>query len=138
VEKEILKHYVRLGLDNKYIENFHLSKQIPGVGQFVTEFTYNSADLPVTMTYPDDEVVTFTYNNNMLPTSVSGTNTYAQSIAYDSANRMKEIIRGVNKIHTDYMYNTWNADGGRLLNLTSTRVSPAYNLQKICRIGNWM
>jgi hypothetical protein len=63
VEKEILKHYVKLGLYNKYIENFHLSKQIPGGGQFFTGFTYNSADLPKTMTYPDDEVVTFIYNS---------------------------------------------------------------------------
>ncbi len=47
------------------------AKQIPGGGQFVTSFTYNSADLPVTMTYPDTEVVTFDYNNRMLPTSVS-------------------------------------------------------------------
>jgi RHS repeat-associated protein len=107
-------------------------KQIPGGGQFFTEFTYNSADLPKTMTYPvDNEVVTFTYNNNMLPTSVSGTNTYAQSIAYDAANRMTEILRGVNKVHTDYTYNPWNADGGRLQNLTSTQVSPANNLQNL-------
>ena len=41
------------------------AKQIPGGGQFVTSFTYNSADLPKTMTYPDtnNEVVTFEYNN---------------------------------------------------------------------------
>lgn len=65
------------------------NKQIPGGGQFTTSFTYNSADLPVTMTYPvDNEVVTFGYNNNMLPVSVTGTDVYAQTIAYDSAMRM--------------------------------------------------
>ncbi len=35
-------------------------------------------------------------------------------------NPMKEIIRGANKIDTDYTYNPWNADGGRLLNISST------------------
>jgi RHS repeat-associated protein len=86
-----------------------------------------------TMIYPDTnhEVVNFDYNNRMLPVYVSGTDTYAQSIAYDSANRMKEIIRGVNKIDTDYLYNPWNVDGGRLLNITSTQVSPASNLQNL-------
>jgi RHS repeat-associated protein len=98
---------------------------------FITGWTYNTADLPVTMTYPGTEVVTFAYNNNLLPTSVSGTDTYAQSIAYDSANRMVEIIRGANKIHTDYTYNAWNADGGRLQNLTSSQVSPANPLQNL-------
>ena len=28
--------------------------------------------------------------------------------------RMQEIIRGVSQIDTDYTYNAWNADGGRL------------------------
>jgi hypothetical protein len=44
---------------------------------------------------------------------------------------MIEILRGANKIHTDYTYNAWNADGGRLLNLTSTQISPANNLQNL-------
>jgi len=48
-------------------------KQFTGGGQFVTAFTYNDADLPVTMTYPDSEIVTTGYNNNMLPADVSGT-----------------------------------------------------------------
>ncbi len=105
------------------------NKQITGGGQFVTAFTYNLADLPVTMSYPDNEVVTFAYNNNMLPTSVSGTDTYVRSIAYDSANRMIQMIRGANKIDTDYTYNPWNVDGGRLQNLTSTQVSTSDPLQ---------
>jgi RHS repeat-associated protein len=106
------------------------NKQIPGGGQFITAFTYNLADLPQTMTYPvDNEVVTFNYNNNMLPTSVTGTDTYAQSIAYDSAMRMTQLIRGANKVNSVFTYNAWNADGGRLLNLTSTQVSTSTQLQ---------
>ncbi len=105
------------------------NKQITGGGQFVTSFTYNLADLPKTMTYPDGEVVTINYNNNMLPTDVAGTSTYAQTIAYDSANRMIQLIRGANAINTVYTYNNWNVDGGRLLNLTSTQVSTSDPLQ---------
>ncbi len=44
---------------------------------------------------------------------------------------MKEIIRGANKIDTDYTYNAWNADGGRLLNLSSTQVSTSNPLQNL-------
>jgi RHS repeat-associated protein len=116
------------------------AKQIlPNGGQYVTRFTYNSADLPKTMTYPDNEVVTFNYNYRMLVEKVFNDNgtpgnladdiNYAQSIAYDSASRMVEIIRGENKIHTDYTYNAWNADGGRLLSITSTQVSNSTLLQ---------
>ncbi|RJP48658.1 MAG: hypothetical protein C4583_13840 [Anaerolineaceae bacterium] len=105
------------------------NKQITNGGQFVTAFTYNLADLPATMTYPDGEVVTFSYNNNMLPASVSGTDAYAQSIAYDSAMRMIQLVRGANKVNTVFDYNDWNADGGRLLNLTSTQVSTGTPLQ---------
>ncbi|HPP62404.1 MAG TPA: RHS repeat-associated core domain-containing protein [Anaerolineales bacterium] len=107
------------------------NKQITGGGQFVTAFTYNDADLPVTMTYPDSEVVTFEYNNNMLPVSVSGTDTYAQTIAYDSANRMIQMIRGANKINTVFTYNNWNVDNGRLQNITSTQVSTGDPLQNL-------
>jgi RHS repeat-associated protein len=81
------------------------------------------------MKYPDGEIVTTGYNNNMLPTSVIGTDTYAQSIAYDSAMRMIQLVRGANKINTVFTYNAWNQDGGRLLNLTSTQVSTGTPLQ---------
>jgi len=83
------------------------------------------------MTYPDGEVVTFEYNNNMLPVSVSGTDTYAQTIAYDSANRMIQMIRGANKINTVFTYNNWNVDNGRLQNITSTQVSTGDPLQNL-------
>lgn len=105
------------------------NKQITGGGQFVTGFTYNSADLPVTITYPDNEVVTFAYNNNMLPISVNGTDAYAQSIAYDSAMRMTQLVRGANKLSSVFDYNDWNVDGGRLQNLTTTRPADSGILQ---------
>ncbi|MBV6396390.1 MAG: hypothetical protein HFACDABA_01988 [Anaerolineales bacterium] len=96
---------------------------------FVTEWGYNSADLPTWMKYPDGEVVTFGYNNSMLPVSVTGASAYAQSIAYDSASRMTQIVRGANILSTVFDYNDWNVDGGRLLNFTTTRTSDSAVLQ---------
>jgi len=54
---------------------------------FVTEWTYNLADLPETMKYPDGEIVTTGYNN-MLPTDVSGAGNYVPSMTYDIAGRL--------------------------------------------------
>jgi RHS repeat-associated protein len=95
------------------------NKQImPGGGQYITYYTYNSADLPVTMTYPDGEVVNFTYSNQMLLNSVIGTSTYVQSTAYDSASRMTSRILG-NGLTQNYTYYPWNQQGGRLQTLST-------------------
>jgi len=67
------------------------------------------------MEYPDGETLTTTYNADMQTTSVIGTSAYAQTIAYDSANRMIQLIRGANKIDTVYTFNSWNADAYRPL-----------------------
>ena len=75
--------------------------------------------------------MTFGYNNNMLPVSVAGTSTYAQTIAYDSAMRMIQLVRGANKLNSVYDYNDWNVDGGRLQNLTTTRPADSVTLQNI-------
>jgi RHS repeat-associated protein len=73
-----------------YDERGRLASEIKTIdGQpYVTAWTYNSADLPATMTYPDGEVVTNTYDANALLKSVSGTDTYVQFTDYDSAGRM--------------------------------------------------
>ena len=42
------------------------TQSVSGAPSYTTSWTYNSADLPVTMTYPSGEVVTFTYNTQML------------------------------------------------------------------------
>jgi RHS repeat-associated protein len=65
----------------------------------------------------------------MLPVSVNGTSAYAQTIAYDSAMRMIQLIRGANILNTVYTYNAWNVDGGRLLTLSTTRPSDGATLQ---------
>jgi len=94
------------------------AKQFSGFGQFVTGYTYNDADMPVTMTYPDGEVVTFTYNNQMLLDSVIGTDTYVFDTQYDSASRMTSRTLG-NGLVQNYDFYAWNVQGGRLENLST-------------------
>ncbi|MBV6396396.1 MAG: hypothetical protein HFACDABA_01994 [Anaerolineales bacterium] len=94
------------------------NKSIPGGGQFITSTTYNSADRPVTMTYPDSEVVTFTYDNQMLVNSVIGTSVYVQSTVYDSASRVINRTLG-NELAQIYTYYAWNQQGGALQTLSA-------------------
>jgi RHS repeat-associated protein len=94
------------------------NKQIPGGGQFTTSYTYNSADLQTSTTYPDGEVVNFTYNNQMLLNSVIGTSTYVQSTAYDSSSRIISRALG-NGLSQNYTYYPWNQQGGRLQTLST-------------------
>ena len=69
------------------------SKAISGSGTFVTQYTYNSADLPLSMRYPADasgnlgETVTFAYHPQMLLNSVIGNETYVKSTRYDALGR---------------------------------------------------
>ena len=43
--------------------------------------------------------------------------------------RMTQLVRGANKVNSVFIYNDWNVDGGRLLNLTTTRSSDSTILQ---------
>jgi RHS repeat-associated protein len=91
------------------------TKVISG-SSFVTEWTYNSADLPITMKYPGGEIVTTTYDNNMLLKTVIGTATYVSNTQYDSASRMTSRALG-NGLTQNYAYYPWNQQGGRLQTL---------------------
>ncbi len=93
------------------------TKVISGIS-FDTEWTYNSADLPKTMKYPDGEIVTTGYNNNMLPTDVSGAGNYVPSMTYDSAGRLLTRALG-NGLTQIYGYYPWNQQGGRLHTLVA-------------------
>ncbi|WKZ50317.1 MAG: RHS repeat-associated core domain-containing protein [Anaerolineales bacterium] len=93
------------------------TKIISGIS-FDTEWTYNLADLPATMKYPDGEIVTTGYNNNMLPTDVSGADNYVPSMTYDSAGRLLTRALG-NGLTQNYVYYPWNQQGGRLQSLTT-------------------
>lgn len=103
------------------------SKVFTGAGTYNMSWTYNSADLPRTMTYPDGEVVTNNYNDRMLVDSLIGTNTYVSSTNYDAAGRMTARALG-NTLTQTYNYYGWNetatvdgqpvGQGGRLKQIT--------------------
>ena len=92
-----------------------------------TEWTYNSADLPLTMKYPDNEIVNYNYNDRMLLNSVIGTNTYVSSTTYDSVGRLDDRVLG-NGLTQNCSYYGWTetaivdgistGQGGRLKNIT--------------------
>jgi RHS repeat-associated protein len=109
---------------------------------FVTEWTlYNSADLPVTMKYPDGEFVTTTYDNNMLPKTTIGNATYVSNTNYDSAGRMTSRVLG-NGLTQAYHYYEWDekvnniGQGGRLETLvTGSLQNLAYVYDKVGNIA---
>ncbi len=101
------------------------TKTITGQPAFTTFQSYNSADLPETMTYPDGEVVTNTYTPQMLLDTVSGTSNYVTDSTYDSAGRLKNRAFG-NTTQSAYTYYPWTQQGGRLQVLKSgTSADPA-------------
>jgi RHS repeat-associated protein len=101
---------------------------------FTTGTTYNSADLPVTLTYPDGEVVTNQYTDNMLFDKLVNENGttdpaddyyYVSSTGYDSTGRMTSRGLG-NGVTQSWDYYAWNeqvngiGQGGRLKTLAAT------------------
>jgi len=100
------------------------TKNIDGQN-YLTGFSYNAADLPLTMQYPDGEIVTNTYTPQMLLKSVTGTDAYVTNTTYDSAGRTNIRTFG-NGTQSDYDYNPWNTQGGRLKTIKSgTAAAPA-------------
>ncbi len=112
------------------------TKTIKNAGTFVTETTYNSADLPVTMKYPvgDDgssrEILTFGYHPQLSLDSVTsdygvGTTTYLKETRYDVAGRvvLRELgdISSSYVLQTTYTYYDWDtANGNGRLNTVVT------------------
>lgn len=90
--------------------------------------SYNSADMPLTVAYPDGETVTNTYNAQMLVEKVTSNLTdpatnqpqmYVRNIQYDVAGRVTLRVLGNNN-QSAYSYYPWNnAQGGRLRLLQS-------------------
>ena len=103
------------------------TKTLTGISPFITEWDYNSADLPTWMKYPDGEEVTSNYNDRMLLNSVIGTNTYVSSTSYDATGRMDDRLLG-NGLTQNYSYYGWAeaavvdgvsiGQGGRLKNIS--------------------
>jgi YD repeat-containing protein len=63
----------------------------PG-GPFETEYTYDAMDRPVTMTMPDTEVITTTYNVAGLPVTLVGDTPYVTGTGY---NALDQVTQGV-------------------------------------------
>ena len=112
------------------------SKSIIGITQpFVTRWDYNSADLPVHMTYPDTEVLTYSYNNNGQLNSVSNGagETYLASTNYDAAGRITGMNYGASILNKTFTYYPWNTttNGGLLNTAVTTRLSGGATLQNL-------
>jgi YD repeat-containing protein len=90
------------------------TKTITGGGSFVTEWTYDAADLPTWMRYPDGEQVTTSYLRQKLVNGVSGSSVYAQATQYDAAGRVELRTLGSNQVRTDPGYFGWTVQGGRM------------------------
>jgi YD repeat-containing protein len=112
---------------------------------FKTQWSYNSADLVVTMTYPADasgntgEVVNYSYLNQMLLDRVyKDTNTvYVNNTVYDAAGRLDVRDLGLSSgnpvIRMDYTYWGWTeANGqGRLKQIMSGIMTKTDSLQDL-------
>ena len=97
---------------------------------FTTRWSYNSADLPVSMTYPDNETVQYTYNSRMLLETLTGDDDYVTATSYDLAGRMTQRVLG-NGLTQDYAYYGWTVQGGRLQRLSTSRPSDQTTLQNM-------
>jgi len=87
------------------------SKTITGGGVFVTQWSYNPDDSPASMTYPDGEVVNYTYNAQKLVETVDGQDTYVLATQYDAAKRILNRTLG-NGVRSEYGYYAWQTPGG--------------------------
>lgn len=117
------------------------SKVISGAGggTFVTQWDYNSADLVKWMKYPggNGEQVAYSYYRQMALNNVCSYNgsyctaNYVQSTQYDAAGRVDLLTLGTNILSTDYIYNGWDIQGGRLQQIKSGVPSVPDSLQNL-------
>jgi RHS repeat-associated protein len=73
--------------------------------------------------------VNFTYLNQMLLDTVSGTNTYVNNTDYDAAGSVDLRNLGADVLRTDYVYYAWNTQGGRLQYLKTGTSSDPTSMQ---------
>ncbi|KAF0111916.1 MAG: hypothetical protein FD147_430 [Chloroflexi bacterium] len=97
---------------------------------FTSSWTYNSADQPVTMTYPDGEMLTYAYNSQGALNALSNNQsfTYLASTQYDEAGRITQMNLGSgNLLRKTFTYYGWttSVNGGKLNNMTVTNSSNA-------------
>lgn len=90
------------------------TKVITGGGTYVTQWAYDSGDQVTNITYPDNEVVTYSYLPQMVINTAVGSSTYVNATWYDEVGRIELRTLGANQIRTDYHYYDWDTQGGRL------------------------
>jgi RHS repeat-associated protein len=109
------------------------TKTITGAAPFVTSWWYNSANLPVSMTYPDAEILTYEYNNSGQLDSVSSSlgDTYLANTEYDEAGRITSMDYGASAVRKTFNYFAWTTpvQGGLLASTTTTRPSDQATIQ---------
>ena len=107
---------------------------------YETGWEYNSADLPVSMTYPDGEVVDMDYDTNGNLTSIldSSGSPYVFSILYDEVGQFDTLFLGLSshpivyppyvgysgRLSIKYSYYGWTTsqDGGHLQKRETSRI----------------
>ena len=82
-------------------------------GAYITSHTYNAADWPTSLTYPDGEVVATSYTRRGLANGLTGSDTYIQNSTYNALAQMTERVAG-NGLATVYSYYTAQQDNNRL------------------------
>jgi RHS repeat-associated protein len=111
------------------------SKVITGMAQpFVTGWEYNSADLPYGMTYPDNEVLSYNYNDIGQLNSVTSSlgSTYLAAASYDASGRLTSMDYG-GVLRKAFTYYAWNeqTEGGLLGATVTTRLGDNAVLQSL-------
>ncbi|HKZ54828.1 MAG TPA: RHS repeat-associated core domain-containing protein, partial [Anaerolineales bacterium] len=110
------------------------TKAIDGAGTFVSGWAYDSADRIVSMTYPDGEVVSYSYHPQGAVDGVSSAlGTYVQGTSYDAAGRIVSRVLGPGTLTTGYGYYPWDepAGQGRLQRLITNNQSLITVLQDL-------
>ncbi len=107
------------------------------VATYVTQWQYDSWNRLLNMTYPDGEVVNYTYNTGGMLTGVASTaNTYISNIKYDKFEQRTQLTYG-NGAVTNYTYND-STRNLKNLSVYSTQISKQImnNAYKYDRVGN--
>jgi RHS repeat-associated protein len=92
---------------------------------YTTQTTYTSLGQPASLTYPDGEVLTYTYDAGGRVFSVAGAQTYVSSMTYNASAQVTQVTFG-NGVLTNYTY------GATTLRLTSLVTSQgATSLQNL-------
>ena len=100
---------------------------------YTTQWSYDAADRVRTMTYPDNKVVTYTYNSQGLVESAVGSSTYVQNTDYDPLGRVELRKLGNDVLRQDPVYYAWTTVNrqGRLKQIKVGTPSDTTSLQDL-------